>query len=174
MRTDVEGNPIAREFPGSGLTKEERDAELAQIGPILNPEQAVELITKTQRMTVADRKAADALVRKNVDRSLLRDLHGLVAKMKELAEGVYYEEEIKTRTGPTIRRVYKSKPDRQAIEYLIDRILGTPTKVSDSKIKTDTEVKILSVTLNGNTPQPPTGNAKTPVLHHSAKGHDDA
>ena len=47
----------------------------------------------------------------------------LVDKLMELAEGVSLEK--LTRDGTTAL-VYQQSPDRQAIEYLIDRVLGKP------------------------------------------------
>jgi hypothetical protein len=47
----------------------------------------------------------------------------LVDKALELAEGVWVEQE--TQEGPV---VYKRPPDRQAIEYLLNRIMGKPTE----------------------------------------------
>jgi hypothetical protein len=51
----------------------------------------------------------------------------LVDKMFELAEGVHVEKPIAD--GVTI--VYQQIPDRQAIAYLIDRVLGKPTQPID-------------------------------------------
>lgn len=46
----------------------------------------------------------------------------LVDKLMELAKGVYEERTI----GEDTVYVYKNRPDRQAAEYLLDRILGKP------------------------------------------------
>lgn len=60
--------------------------------------------------------------------SKIRDrLPWLVDKMLELAEGVEVKEI--DRKGNT--RIYSTIPDRQAIEYLIDRIMGKPTQPID-------------------------------------------
>ena len=45
----------------------------------------------------------------------------LLGKLKELADGVYYEH-------PQFHKVYRSIPDRQALIYLIDRRVGRPTE----------------------------------------------
>lgn len=176
MKTTVEGKPVAREFLGSGLSKEEREAELEAIGPVLSDERAAKLIAATSRLPAAERKAAENLVKQNVDRRLDRNLNLYISKMEELAEGVYYEEEVKLKSGVTIRRVYKSKPDRLALEYLIDRRLGTPTKVSDSKVKSESSVKILSVNLNGSTPKslPNAADGSDADLHIDAESRDVA
>jgi hypothetical protein len=51
----------------------------------------------------------------------IRDrLPWLVDKMLELAEGVYEERSV----TEGVRVVYKQPPDRQAIAYLIDRVMG--------------------------------------------------
>lgn len=49
----------------------------------------------------------------------------LVDKLLELAEGVRIE---KTLRDGTTAIVYQERPDRQAAEYLIDRIMGKPTQ----------------------------------------------
>jgi hypothetical protein len=48
----------------------------------------------------------------------------LVDKLMELAEGIHEEKMI----GDGAVMVYKRAPDRQAAEYLIDRIMGKPTQ----------------------------------------------
>ena len=53
----------------------------------------------------------------------IRDrLPWLVDKLLELADGVYEEKQI----GEGVALVYKQPPDRQACQYLMDRILGKP------------------------------------------------
>lgn len=49
----------------------------------------------------------------------------LVDKLLELADGVYRE---KTLPDGVTGIVYQERPDRQAAEYLIDRIMGKPTQ----------------------------------------------
>lgn len=44
--------------------------------------------------------------------------------MLELAEGVYEEKTI----GDAVTIVYKERPDRQAIAYLMDRVMGKPVQ----------------------------------------------
>jgi hypothetical protein len=51
----------------------------------------------------------------------------LVDKLMELAEGIHEEKTI----GDSAVIVYKRAPDRQAAEYLIDRIMGKPTQPVD-------------------------------------------
>lgn len=51
----------------------------------------------------------------------------LVDKLMELAEGIHEEKMI----GENVAIVYKRPPDRQAAEYLIDRIMGKPTQPVD-------------------------------------------
>lgn len=48
----------------------------------------------------------------------------LVDKLLELAEGIHEEKTI----GDGAVLVYKRPPDRQAAEYLMDRIMGKPTQ----------------------------------------------
>lgn len=57
----------------------------------------------------------------------------LVDQMIELATGVLVEEI--DREG--VPRVYQKPPDRQAIEYLMNRIMGKPTDVKDVAVSTD-------------------------------------
>lgn len=49
----------------------------------------------------------------------------LVDKMLELADGVVVED-VNPVTGQV--GIYREKPDRQALVYLIDRIMGKPTE----------------------------------------------
>jgi hypothetical protein len=51
----------------------------------------------------------------------------LVDKLMELAEGIHEERTV----GDGAVLVYKRAPDRQAAEYLIDRIMGKPTQPVD-------------------------------------------
>lgn len=60
---------------------------------------------------------------------MIRDrLPWLIGKLFELAEGVHVEKVV-GREGATI--VYQERPDRQAAEYLIDRVMGKPTQPVD-------------------------------------------
>jgi hypothetical protein len=51
----------------------------------------------------------------------------LVDKLIELADGIYEEKTI----GEAAVIVYKRAPDRQAAEYLMDRVMGKPTQPVD-------------------------------------------
>jgi hypothetical protein len=62
-----------------------------------------------------------------VEAKISEKLPWLVDKLFELAEGVEVEEI--DRKGN--RRIYSTIPDRQAIEYLIDRIMGKPAQPID-------------------------------------------
>ena len=48
----------------------------------------------------------------------------LISNLFQLADGIWVEE----KDGDGERRVYSRPPDRQANEYLINRILGKPTE----------------------------------------------
>lgn len=56
----------------------------------------------------------------------------LIDKEFELAEGVLIEEQ--TLVGPI---VYQKPPDRQAIEYLINRVMGKPTERHEHDIDSE-------------------------------------
>lgn len=56
----------------------------------------------------------------------------IVEKLFELADGVYVEE-----TGFTGPVIYQKAPDRDALKYLADRIMGKPTERSDVNVSTD-------------------------------------
>lgn len=58
------------------------------------------------------------------ERKIADRLPWLVDKLMELAEGIHEEKAI----GDGAVMVYKRPPDRQAAEYLIDRIMGKPTQ----------------------------------------------
>lgn len=58
------------------------------------------------------------------ERKIRDRLPWLVDKLFELAEGVHVEK----RLGDGTAIVYQERPDRQSIEYLIDRMLGKPTQ----------------------------------------------
>jgi len=53
----------------------------------------------------------------------IRDrLPGIVDKLLELSEGIYEEKPM----GDEMVIVYRRRPDRQACEYLLDRLMGKP------------------------------------------------
>lgn len=52
----------------------------------------------------------------------------LVGKLFELADGVHQEKTLKDGVTTVI---YQQPPDRQAAEYLIDRVMGKPTQPVD-------------------------------------------
>jgi hypothetical protein len=78
----------------------------------------------------AERRIADRLV-------------DLIDYLFELAEGVTVQE--KDRHGNT--KVYTRPPDRQAIEYLINRIMGKPTERTELAGQDGGPVEITSDTL---------------------------
>lgn len=80
----------------------------------------------------------------------------LIDNMLTLASGVLVEE-----TDPSTQKthVYRKPPDRQANEYLINRILGKPTERSDVNLTTDAWVFDPTET----THSPTTNGAATPV-----------
>jgi hypothetical protein len=64
------------------------------------------------------------------DRRIAKNLVRYIENMEQLADGLMLEE-TDTRTGRT--RVYTTAPDRQANEYLINRIMGKPTERVDQE-----------------------------------------
>lgn len=70
------------------------------------------------------------------EKSIADRLSWLVDQEMLLAEGVLVEED--TLTGP---KVYRKPPDRQAIEYLMNRIMGKPTERHEHDI--DAEISDL-------------------------------
>jgi hypothetical protein len=88
---------------------------------------------------------------------IARRLVRYIANMEALADGIYQEEA--SETGKRV--VYQRPPDRQANEYLINRILGKPTERSDVIITTDEW--ILDPTQTTDTPK--TNGAATPILN---------
>jgi hypothetical protein len=50
----------------------------------------------------------------------------LIDNLMRLAEGVWTEKEVVGQNGAVI--VYRTIPDRQANQYLIDRLMGKPTE----------------------------------------------
>ena len=81
----------------------------------------------------------------------------LVDKMFELAEGVLVED-INPILGTT--SVYQKPPDRSAIEYLVNRIMGKPTERTDLNVSNDEWVFDPTETNN----PPPTNGKTKPVL----------
>lgn len=61
------------------------------------------------------------------ERKIRDKLPWLVDKLLELSGGIHEEKSI----GDGAVLVYKRAPDRQAAEYLIDRIMGKPTQPVD-------------------------------------------
>jgi hypothetical protein len=76
----------------------------------------------------------------SAEKKIADRLPWLIDKEMELAEGVLVEKQ--TLMGPV---VYKTPPDRQAIEYLINRIMGKPTERHEHDI--DTEIADLLAVL---------------------------
>jgi hypothetical protein len=56
---------------------------------------------------------------------IVQEMPGLIDNLLVLAHGFYYEKSLPD--GQTVV-VYKTAPDRQANEYLINRIIGKPTE----------------------------------------------
>lgn len=81
----------------------------------------------------------------------------LIDNLFELAEGI----EVQERDANGATRVYSRAPDRQANEYLLNRIMGKPTERLESENKTETThviVSQLSAALNvsyGDASDPP-------------------
>lgn len=67
------------------------------------------------------------------EKKIADKLPWLVDQMLELATGVLVEELDKDGTP----RVYQRPPDRQAIEYLANRIMGKPTERNDVTISAE-------------------------------------
>ena len=65
----------------------------------------------------------------------------LVDKLMELAEGIHEEKTI----GDNAVIVYKRPPDRQAAEYLMDRVLGKAVARSENGQPGDFEVDLSGV-----------------------------
>jgi hypothetical protein len=61
------------------------------------------------------------------ERKIADRLPWLLDKLFELAEGIYEQKEI----ADDVVIVYKRPPDRQAAEYLVDRVMGKPTQPID-------------------------------------------
>lgn len=61
----------------------------------------------------------------------------LIDKDFELAEGVLIRQE--TKDGP---RIYSQPPDRQAIEYLLNRIMGKPTERQERDYTGDLTINV--------------------------------
>lgn len=59
------------------------------------------------------------------ERRIADRLPHLVDKMMELADGVFVEE---YNSITNEKQVYQKPPDRAALQYLIDRIMGKPTE----------------------------------------------
>jgi hypothetical protein len=90
------------------------------------------------------------------EKRIAASLPALIDNMLTLASGVLVEE-----TDPVTQKtqVYRKPPDRQANEYLINRILGKPTERNDVTI---TDAWIFDPTET--TDPPPTNGAAAPVL----------
>lgn len=63
----------------------------------------------------------------------------LIDKMFELAEGVLVEETTITEKGFE-KSVYQKPPDRTAIQYLADRIMGKPTERTEADVNVNAEI----------------------------------
>lgn len=72
------------------------------------------------------------------ERRIADKLPWLIDQQMSLAEGVLVEKD--TLEGPVI---YKTPPDRNAIEYLVNRIMGKPTEKSEQDVNLTGGVTIL-------------------------------
>ena len=66
------------------------------------------------------------------EKQIVERLPRLLANLFILADGVMVEEDIPGEQGEPVR--YTKPPDRQANEYLINRVLGKPTDKSESEV----------------------------------------
>lgn len=82
-----------------------------------------------------NRKNAHARPIAQAEKRIADRLPSLIDKMFELAEGVMVEEQ--TMAGAV---VYQRPPDRTAIQYLADRIMGKPTEKLDAEVHGSFEV----------------------------------
>jgi hypothetical protein len=91
------------------------------------------------------------------ERQIADRLPLLIEKMFELAEGVLVED-----INPILgtKSVYQKAPDRPAIEYLVNRIMGKPTERTDLNVSSDEWVFDPTETNN----PPPTNGKAAPVL----------
>lgn len=90
------------------------------------------------------------------ERQIADRLPLLVDRMFELADGVLVED-INPLLGT--KSIYQKPPDRSAIEYLVNRVMGKPTERTDLNVSSDEWVFDPTETNN-----PPTTNGKaTPV-----------
>lgn len=84
-----------------------------------------------------------------------RNLDRLLDKALELAEGIWVEQVYITKKGEEHKKVYRRPPDFFAIQYLLNRELGSP--VQKSKRETSTEVQIVAVSVGVDIPPPSPG-----------------
>lgn len=77
---------------------------------------------------------------KEAEGKIVDRLPWLVDRLMILAEGVTVEEP--TRDGPV---VYQRPPDRQACEYLIDRIMGKPAQPVELRERAERVAAMLGV-----------------------------
>ena len=66
------------------------------------------------------------------EKQIVERLPRLLANLFILADGVMVEEDIAGENGEPIR--YTKPPDRQANEYLINRVMGKPTDKSEAEV----------------------------------------
>lgn len=64
---------------------------------------------------------------------IAKNLSHYIENMEALAAGIMVQEEI----VPGQPIIYQRPPDRQANQYLIDRIMGKPTERADVNVSTD-------------------------------------
>jgi hypothetical protein len=73
----------------------------------------------------------------------------LIDNLLRLAEGVWVEE-----TTPTGQRItYKTPPDRQSNEYLINRILGKPTERREDDVSGALRIQVVYADIDPGAPE---------------------
>lgn len=125
--TESSGKVLEREFP---LPPDPNFKPLVPLGDANDPRAAARLIAE-----------------KHVRENLLL----YVAKLEELGEGIWFEKSYTTKEGKEVRRIYRVAPSFDALKYLTDRAVGSPTKTEE--IKHTSEVKVLQVNLDVSEPQ---------------------
>lgn len=74
------------------------------------------------------------------ERQITDRMPRLIANMFVLADGVMVEEDVPGEDGEPVR--YTKPPDRQANEYLINRVMGKPTEKTEADVKVTGGVSI--------------------------------
>lgn len=128
-------------LPSAELVKAELDAEISGFKESFIKEHLHGAEPKRPSPTKDVKKLLGQLTSAKIGRNLDR----LLDKALELAEGIWVEQVYVTKKGEEHRKVYKRPPDFFAIQYLVNRELGSPVQMTKGGAPAPVQIVAVSV-----------------------------